>query len=93
MRIDSVKLVIIIALLKGLDYRHVVFVTALLNGELVGVDIYMEQPKGYQDETDRVCQLLIMALNKLPGSATTRLVQLNFQQDVFDSTIATALAA
>ncbi|KAE8964363.1 hypothetical protein PR001_g29075, partial [Phytophthora rubi] len=36
-RIESVRLVMIIALMQGLDCRHVDFVTAFLNGELVDV--------------------------------------------------------
>ncbi|KAE8955633.1 hypothetical protein PR001_g32021, partial [Phytophthora rubi] len=41
----------------GLDCVHVDFVTAFLNGELTDVTIYMEQPEGYEDGTDRVCKL------------------------------------
>lgn len=51
-------MVMIIALMQGLDCRHVDFVTAFLNGELVDMDIYMEQPEGYHDGTDHVCHLL-----------------------------------
>ncbi|POM58564.1 putative transposable element [Phytophthora palmivora] len=50
-RIESVRLVLLLALLLGLECRHVDFVTAFLNGVLCGVDIYMEQPDG-------VCKLL-----------------------------------
>lgn len=34
-----------------------IFVTAFLNGELTEVDIYMEQPEGYDDGSNRVCRL------------------------------------
>ncbi|POM75356.1 Hypothetical protein PHPALM_7554 [Phytophthora palmivora] len=40
-RIESVRLVMIIALIHGLNRRHVDFVTAFWNGEFVDVDIYM----------------------------------------------------
>ncbi|POM63401.1 LOW QUALITY PROTEIN: Polyprotein [Phytophthora palmivora] len=50
-RIESVRLLLLLALLLGLECRHVDFVTAFLNSVLCGVDIYMEQPDG-------VCKLL-----------------------------------
>ncbi|KAE9007221.1 hypothetical protein PF005_g14420 [Phytophthora fragariae] len=56
-RIEAVRLVLIIGLTRGLEIRHVDFVTAFLNGELVDVDIYMAQPEGYDDKSGRVCKL------------------------------------
>ncbi|OWZ05487.1 Gag-pol Polyprotein [Phytophthora megakarya] len=56
-RIESVQLVLLISMFLGLECKHVDFVTAFLNGELNDVDIYMEQPEGYEDGTDRVCRL------------------------------------
>ncbi|POM81882.1 Integrase catalytic core protein [Phytophthora palmivora] len=58
-RIESVRLVLLLALRLGLECRHVDFVTAFLNGVLCGMDIYMEQP--------RVCKLLkgIYGLNQV----------------------------
>jgi hypothetical protein len=56
-RIESVRLILLIAMFLGLECKHVDFVTAFLNGELVDVVIYMEQPEGYEDGTDRVCRL------------------------------------
>ncbi|KAE9114878.1 hypothetical protein PF006_g19408 [Phytophthora fragariae] len=41
----------------GLERKHIDFVTAFLNGELVDVVIYMKQPESYEDGTDRVCRL------------------------------------
>ncbi|KAE8905227.1 hypothetical protein PF010_g19471 [Phytophthora fragariae] len=41
----------------GLECKHIDFVTAFLNGELVDVVIYMKQPESYEDGTDRVCRL------------------------------------
>ncbi|POM69565.1 Integrase catalytic core protein [Phytophthora palmivora] len=58
-RIESVRLVLLLALLLGLECRHVDFVTAFLNGVLCGgVDISMEQPEGYNDGSGRACKLL-----------------------------------
>ncbi|POM77640.1 putative transposable element [Phytophthora palmivora] len=57
-RIESVRLILILALLLGLDARQIDFITAFLNGVLTGVEIYMEQPEGYEDGTDQVCLLL-----------------------------------
>ncbi|OWZ17902.1 hypothetical protein PHMEG_0008094 [Phytophthora megakarya] len=57
-RIESVRLVLLLAMILGLECRHVDFVTALLNGVLSDVDIYMEQPEGYDDGSGRVCKLL-----------------------------------
>lgn len=52
-RIEYVRLVMLIAMLLGLECTHADFVTAFLNGDLVDVVIYMEQPKGYEDGTGR----------------------------------------
>ncbi|POM60090.1 polyprotein [Phytophthora palmivora] len=57
-RIESVRLVLLLSLLLGLECRHVDFVTAFQNGVLCGVDIYMKQPEGYDDGSGRVCKLL-----------------------------------
>lgn len=90
-RIESVRRVMIIALMQGLDGRHVDFVTAFLNGELVDVDIYMEQPEGYHDGTDRACRLLkgLYGLKQASriwnDTLHAYLLQLKFRQCVFDS--------
>ncbi|KAG3090229.1 hypothetical protein PI124_g21521 [Phytophthora idaei] len=57
-RIESVRLILSLALLLGLDVRQVDFVTVILNGVLSGVTIYMEQPEDYDDGAARVCTLL-----------------------------------
>ncbi|OWZ02767.1 Gag-pol Polyprotein [Phytophthora megakarya] len=56
-RIESVRLLLLISMFLGLECKHVDFVTAFLNGKLNNVVIYMEQPEGYEDGTDRVCRL------------------------------------
>ncbi|KAE9004408.1 hypothetical protein PR003_g19146 [Phytophthora rubi] len=56
-RIESVGLIMLIAMSLGLECKHIDFVTAFLNGELVDVVIYMKQPESYEDGTDRVCRL------------------------------------
>ncbi|OWY92826.1 polyprotein, partial [Phytophthora megakarya] len=57
-RIETVRLSLFLAHLLGLECYHVDFVTAVLNGVLVGVQIFMEQPEHFHDGTDRVCELL-----------------------------------
>lgn len=57
-RIESVRLILFLALLLGLDARQIDFITAFLSGVLSGVKIYMEQPEGYDDGNGRVCMLL-----------------------------------
>ncbi|OWZ13301.1 putative mitochondrial protein [Phytophthora megakarya] len=52
--IESVRLVLLLAMILGLECRHVDFVTAFLNVVLSDVDIYMEQPEGYADGSGRV---------------------------------------
>ncbi|KAE9233117.1 hypothetical protein PF004_g9734 [Phytophthora fragariae] len=90
-RIESVRLVMILALMQGLDCRHVDFVTAFLNGELADVDIYMEQPQGYDDGSDRVCHLLkglygLKQASKIWNDTLhAYLVELQFVQCVFDA--------
>ncbi|KAG2767390.1 hypothetical protein PC129_g14328 [Phytophthora cactorum] len=75
----------------GLDRRHVDFVTAFLNGELVDVDIYMEQPEGYHDGTDRVCRLLkglygLKQASKIWNDTLhANLVMIKFTQCIFDA--------
>ncbi|OWZ21914.1 Retrotransposon Tca5 Polyprotein [Phytophthora megakarya] len=44
-RIESVRLVLLISIFLGLERKHVDFATAFLNGELNDVVIYMEQPE------------------------------------------------
>lgn len=58
-RIEPVRLVLILALMLGLDCRHVGFVTALLNGELT--EVYQKAIDG----TNRVCRLLKELMEKL----------------------------
>ncbi|OWY95938.1 polyprotein [Phytophthora megakarya] len=89
-RIESVRSVMIIALMQGLDCRHVDFGTAFLNGELVYVDIDMEQPEGYDDGSGRVYHLLkglygLKQASKIWNDTLHAYLRLlNFQQCVFD---------
>ncbi|OWZ12427.1 putative mitochondrial protein [Phytophthora megakarya] len=72
--IELVRLVMIMALIQGLDCRHFDFVAVFLNGELMDVEIYIEQPEGYNDGTGRVCRLLkglYLALSRLQRFGTT----------------------
>ncbi|OWZ15494.1 Copia protein [Phytophthora megakarya] len=57
-RTEPVRLILLLSLLLGLECRHVDFVTTFLNGILTGVEIFMEQPEQYNDETGQVCKLL-----------------------------------
>ncbi|GMF11844.1 unnamed protein product [Phytophthora lilii] len=50
----------------GARIQTIDFVTAFLNGELVDVIIYMEQPEGYDDGTDRTWQTLSEHLGATP---------------------------
>lgn len=90
-RIKSVWFVLVIALMQGHDYRPVEFVTAFLNGELVDVEIYMEQPQRYHDGTDRVCHLLKglygpkQAFKIWNDTLYAYLVELQFTQCFFDA--------
>jgi Reverse transcriptase (RNA-dependent DNA polymerase)/gag-polypeptide of LTR copia-type/Integrase core domain/GAG-pre-integrase domain len=55
-RPESMKLLLVVAMNKGYECRHLDFVTAFLNGP-IDVDVYMEQPEGYDDNSGRVCKL------------------------------------
>ncbi|KAE9289052.1 hypothetical protein PR003_g25654 [Phytophthora rubi] len=56
-RITTMLLILLIALLLNLDARHVDVETAFLNSPLRDVTIYTEQPEGFDDGTGRVCWL------------------------------------
>ncbi|KAE9029193.1 Retrovirus-related Pol polyprotein from transposon TNT 1-94 [Phytophthora rubi] len=89
-RIESVRLVMILALMFCLDLRHIDIVTAFLNGVLTGVNIYMEQPEEYDDGTGRVCMLLkclygLKQASKIwSDTLKTFLLELGFKQCAFD---------
>jgi hypothetical protein len=57
-RIETVRMLLILAFLLEYECYHVDFVTAFLNGVLKGVKIYMEQPAHFDDGSGRVCELL-----------------------------------
>ncbi|KAE8990345.1 hypothetical protein PR001_g21510 [Phytophthora rubi] len=90
-RIESVRLVLLISMFLDFDCRHIDFVTAFLNGELVDVVIYMEQPEGYEDGTDRVCRLRkglygLKQASKIWNDTLHKvLVELGFVQCTFDA--------
>ncbi|KAE8885480.1 hypothetical protein PF003_g30282 [Phytophthora fragariae] len=90
-RIESVRLVILIAMFLGLECTHVDFVTAFLNGDLVDVVIYMEQPEGYEDGTGRVCRLRkglygLKQASKIWNDTLHKvLVELGFVQCTYDA--------
>ncbi|KAI0992481.1 hypothetical protein K3495_g15704, partial [Podosphaera aphanis] len=56
-RFDSFRLVLAIAAYHGLELGQVDIKGAYLNGNL-SEDIYMKQPKGFEDGTGRVCHLI-----------------------------------
>ena len=56
-RIPTILLMLLIAMLLALEARYVDFETAFLNSFLGDVTIYMAQPKYFDDGTKRVCQL------------------------------------
>ncbi|GMF18665.1 unnamed protein product [Phytophthora fragariaefolia] len=90
-RIESVLLVLLPALLLGLECQHIDFVTAFLNGVLEGVEIYMEQTEGYDDGSGRVCKLLKSLYGLKQASRIwnntlhTQLVELEFRKCTFDA--------
>lgn len=55
-RYTSVRLLIALAVSRGLKIHQMDAVTAFLQGD-VSHEIYMEQPEGYNDSTNRVCKL------------------------------------
>lgn len=55
-RLESLRAVIAIATALDLDLHSMDVVGAYLNGKL-DEEIYMKQPPGYEDGTDRVCKL------------------------------------
>ncbi|KAE8892545.1 hypothetical protein PF005_g6984 [Phytophthora fragariae] len=83
-------LVLLIVLLLGLDARHIDVETAFLNSLLRDVTIYMEQPKGFDDGTGRVC-LLLKGIYGLKQAARiwyqtlhAHLVEIGFRRCAFD---------
>lgn len=55
-RFDSIRIILSIAAAKGLKLRQFDIKTAFLNGKIKET-VYMQQPKGYEDGTERVCLL------------------------------------
>ena len=54
---EAVRFVLVLALMRGYQARHVDFVTAFLNGAIDDVEIYMAQPEFFDDGSGRVCLL------------------------------------
>ena len=55
---EAVRFVLVLALMRGYQARHVDFVTAFLNGAIEDdVVIYMAQPEFFDDGSGRVCLL------------------------------------
>lgn len=52
----TIRTLLSIAGRKGMSVRHYDIKNAFLNGELKET-VYMRQPKGYEDNTDKVCKL------------------------------------
>ncbi|KAE9298600.1 hypothetical protein PF001_g15852 [Phytophthora fragariae] len=89
-RIVTMLLVLLIELLLGLDARHNDVETAFLNSLLRGVTIYVEQPKGFDGGTGRVC-LLLKGIYGLKQAARiwyqtlrAHLVEIGFRRCAFD---------
>lgn len=55
-RLESVRTALGIAAIKNLEISQMDVKGAYLNGELEE-EIFMRQPQGYDDRSDRVCQL------------------------------------
>jgi hypothetical protein len=87
--IESVRLILLIAMFLSLECKHIDFVTAFLNGELLDVVIYFEQPEGYADGTDRVCRKGLYGLkqtSKIWNDTLHKvLIELGFMQCTFDA--------
>ena len=54
--LDTLRTIISIATIHDLELHHLDVKSAYLNGDLTD-DIYMAQPSGYEDGTNRVCKL------------------------------------
>ena len=65
---DSIRLVLAIAASKGWELHHMDVKSAFLHGELQE-DIYMQQPKGLQEDPSIVCRLnkSLYGLKQAPG--------------------------
>ena len=57
MRFDTLRTLLAIAAIEDWDIQQIDIKGAYLNGQLKE-EIYMHQPTGYEDETNRVCRLL-----------------------------------
>lgn len=55
-RYESVRCVLALAAAEDMEIRQFDVKTAFLNGKL-NEEVYIEQPEGYEDNTDRVCRL------------------------------------
>ena len=89
-RIPTILLMLLIAMFSALEARHVDIETAFLNSWLVGVTIYMAQPRYFDDGTKRIC-LLKKGLYGLKQAARlwyqtlhARLVEQGFQRCAYD---------
>ncbi|POM70483.1 Hypothetical protein PHPALM_13066 [Phytophthora palmivora] len=89
-RIVTMILVLLIALLLGLEAKHVDVETAFLNSVLKGVSIYMEQPAFFDDGMGLVC-LLQKGIYDLKQAARiwcqtlqAYLVEIGFRRSAFD---------
>lgn len=75
-RFDTIRTVLSVAASEKLQLAQFDVKTAFLYGELKEV-IYMKQPEGYTDETDRVCRLLksLYGLKQAPRCWNQKFVQ------------------
>ncbi|OWY94108.1 hypothetical protein PHMEG_00036258 [Phytophthora megakarya] len=85
-RIESVRLILLLALLMGLECQHLDFVTAFLHGS-------RNQPEGYNDGTGRVCKLLkgLYGLNQASriwnNTLHKDLIATGFKKCIFDAVV------
>jgi len=55
--LETVRLILAIAMIKGLVIQQMDVKGAYLNG-ILEEKIYMQQPEGFEDGTDRICELI-----------------------------------